>query len=102
MELGIPPLPRVLCKSLLQTSSTLCSPRANYKLGCRPARRPGSRLHIAGAPDPAGPPRGHIVENLKTDELAATEAHRFTFVCAPLKLVGATGSPVRPLVLVPG
>lgn len=39
----------------------------------------------------------HIVENLKTDELAAANAHRFTFVCAPLKLVGATGSPVRPL-----
>ena len=39
----------------------------------------------------------HIVENLKTDELAAAGGHRFTFVCAPLKLVGATGSPVRPL-----
>jgi kynurenine formamidase len=39
----------------------------------------------------------HIVENLKTDELAAARAYRFTFVCAPLKLVGATGSPVRPL-----
>ena len=42
----------------------------------------------------------HIVENLKTDELAAAGAHRFTFVCAPLKLVGATGSPVRPLAVV--
>ena len=44
----------------------------------------------------------HIVENLKTDELAASEAHRFTFVCAPLKFVGATGSPVRPLAVVSG
>ena len=44
----------------------------------------------------------HIVENLKTDELAASGMHRFTFVCTPLKLVGATGSPVRPLAVVPG
>ncbi len=44
----------------------------------------------------------HIVENLKTDELAAAGAHRFTFICTPLKLVGATGSPVRPLAIVPG
>ena len=44
----------------------------------------------------------HIVENLKTDELAAAGAHRFAFVCAPLKLVGATGSPVRPLAVVSG
>jgi kynurenine formamidase len=42
----------------------------------------------------------HIVENLKTDELAAARAYRFTFVCTPLKLVGATGSPVRPLAVV--
>ncbi len=39
----------------------------------------------------------YMVENLKTDELAAERVHRFTFVCAPLKFVGATGSPVRPL-----
>ena len=44
----------------------------------------------------------HIIENLKTDELAAAGAHRFTFVCTPLKLVGATGSPVRPLAVLPG
>jgi kynurenine formamidase len=44
----------------------------------------------------------HIIENLKTDELAAAGAYRFTFVCTPLKLVGATGSPVRPLAVVPG
>lgn len=41
----------------------------------------------------------HIIENLKTDELAAAKLYRFTFVCAPLKLVGATGSPVRPLAI---
>jgi kynurenine formamidase len=42
----------------------------------------------------------YIVENLKLDELAAARQYAFTFVCAPLKFVGATGSPVRPLALV--
>ena len=42
----------------------------------------------------------YIIENLALDELAASGHHRFEFVCAPLKLVGATGSPVRPLALV--
>ena len=44
----------------------------------------------------------YIVENLQLDELAAVKAYRFTFVCTPLKFVGATGSPVRPLALAPG
>ena len=39
----------------------------------------------------------YIIENLDTRELAAAGAYRFAFVCTPLKLVGATGSPVRPL-----
>jgi len=43
-----------------------------------------------------------IVENLALDELAAANQHRFEFVCTPLKLVGATGSPVRPLAIVGG
>lgn len=43
----------------------------------------------------------YIVENLALDELAASGHVTFTFVCAPLKLVGATGAPVRPLALVP-
>lgn len=41
----------------------------------------------------------YIIENLALDRLAAAGAHRFEFVCAPLKLVGATGSPVRPVAL---
>ena len=44
----------------------------------------------------------YIVENLALDELAASGHHRFEFVCTPLKLVGATGSPVRPLAIVAG
>ena len=43
----------------------------------------------------------YIIENLDLEELAASGRHRFDFVCAPLKLVGATGSPVRPLAIVP-
>ncbi len=44
----------------------------------------------------------YIIENLVLDELAAAGYHQFEFVCAPLKLVGATGSPVRPLAVVSG
>ncbi len=39
----------------------------------------------------------YIVENLNLEGLAAASVRRFTFVCTPLKFVGATGSPVRPL-----
>ena len=42
----------------------------------------------------------YIIENLQLEELAAAAAHRFSFVCTPLKFVGATGSPVRPIALV--
>ena len=38
----------------------------------------------------------YIIENLALEELAAAGHHEFEFVCLPLKLVGATGSPVRP------
>lgn len=43
----------------------------------------------------------YIIENLRLSELAAAAAWRFVFVCTPLKFVGATGSPVRPLALLP-
>lgn len=42
----------------------------------------------------------YIVENLQLEELAAAGEYGFTFVCTPLKLVGATGSPVRPVALI--
>jgi kynurenine formamidase len=42
----------------------------------------------------------YIIENLALDELAASGRDSFEFVCTPLKLVGATGSPVRPLAVV--
>lgn len=39
----------------------------------------------------------HIIETLDLEELAASGVHEFLFVLSPLKLVGGTGSPVRPL-----
>ena len=40
-----------------------------------------------------------IIENLNLEELAAARVHEFAFVCLPLKMRGATGSPVRPIAL---
>jgi kynurenine formamidase len=42
----------------------------------------------------------HIVETLALEGLAAAGVHEFTFVLSALPIVGATGSPVRPLALV--
>ncbi len=44
----------------------------------------------------------YIIENLALEELAAAETYSFDFVCTPLKFVGATGSPVRPVAMVSG
>lgn len=41
----------------------------------------------------------YIFENLQLEELAARHVKRFTFLATPLKFVGATGSPIRPLAL---
>lgn len=42
----------------------------------------------------------YIMENLFLEELAAARIYEFGFVATPLKLKGATGSPIRPLALV--
>lgn len=39
----------------------------------------------------------HIVENLRLAELSTSRLHEFLFVMTPLKYVGATASPVRPI-----
>jgi kynurenine formamidase len=41
----------------------------------------------------------HIIECLNLDELAAAGVAEFVFVALPLKIRGATGSPVRPIAL---
>ncbi|MGH3209213.1 MAG: cyclase family protein [Trebonia sp.] len=42
-----------------------------------------------------------IFENLLLEDLAATGTREFAFVSLPLKLVGATGAPTRPVALIP-
>jgi len=44
----------------------------------------------------------YILEALDLDELAAAGCAEFTFIGIPLKLVGATGSPIRPLAVTAG
>jgi kynurenine formamidase len=43
----------------------------------------------------------YIIENMDLEELAADGVHDFTLVLAPLKISGGTGSPLRPLAIVP-
>jgi len=57
------------------------------------ARLPGHRILLVEHGIP-------IIEMLDLEELAALAAEAFTVVAAPLRLVGATGSPLRPLALV--
>lgn len=42
----------------------------------------------------------NIIETMNLEDVAADGVHEFTFVGVPLPLVGATGSPLRPLALV--
>lgn len=42
----------------------------------------------------------YIMENLYLEELAREQRYEFLFVCLPLKMRGATGSPVRPISIV--
>jgi kynurenine formamidase len=42
----------------------------------------------------------YIMEAMNFEEIAAAGVYEFTFVAIPLRLVGATGSPIRPLALV--
>jgi len=39
----------------------------------------------------------HIMENLKTEELAKDKVYEFLFVALPLPLKGGTGSPIHPV-----
>ena len=40
-----------------------------------------------------------IIENLNLEELATAKVYEFGFICLPLKMRGATGSPVRPIAI---
>jgi kynurenine formamidase len=41
----------------------------------------------------------HIMENLNLDEIARLRRPRVIFVALPLRLVGSTGSPIRPIAI---
>ena len=41
----------------------------------------------------------HILENADLESLAAAGVYEFLFVMSPLKIVGATASPVRPIAI---
>jgi len=41
----------------------------------------------------------YILEHLNLEELAIDRVYEFEFICLPLKIRGATGSPVRPIAL---
>jgi kynurenine formamidase len=43
----------------------------------------------------------YLLEHLYLEDLARDGIHEFAFVCLPLKLRGATASPVRPIALCP-
>src|SRR5712692_1451388 len=43
----------------------------------------------------------YIIENLFLEDLARDQVYEFLFVCLPLKIQGATGSPIRPVAVVP-
>ena len=43
----------------------------------------------------------HIIENLNLEELARAAVYDFEFIALPLKIQGATGSPIRPIALTP-
>ena len=42
----------------------------------------------------------HIIEALNLEELSQNEQWQFVFVAVPMKIVGGTGSPIRPIALV--
>lgn len=42
----------------------------------------------------------YIIETCALDEIAAAQVHEFVFMLSPLRIVGGTGSPVRPLAVV--
>lgn len=41
----------------------------------------------------------HIIEVLDLEEIAQDNVYQFLFICLPLRIVGATGSPIRPIAI---
>jgi kynurenine formamidase len=43
----------------------------------------------------------HIIECLNLEELSSSGVTEFVFIALPLKIRGGTGSPIRPIALIP-
>lgn len=41
----------------------------------------------------------HIIENMFLEELSRARCYRFIFIGLPIKMVGATGAPIRPIAI---
>ena len=39
----------------------------------------------------------HIVENMFLEEISESRCYEFLFIGLPIKMVGATGAPIRPI-----
>jgi kynurenine formamidase len=72
----------------------------NMAWDCMTERDPGTNMALFGHAHLLVAHGIHIIENLNLEELAAAKIYTFGFVGIPLKLRGATGSPIRPLALV--
>jgi kynurenine formamidase len=72
----------------------------NMAWDCMQEREPGTNMQLFGHAHLLVRHGIHIIENLNLDALAAAGHREFCFVGIPLKLRGATGSPIRPLALV--
>ncbi len=71
----------------------------NMAWDCMTERDPDTKMALFGHAHLLVTHGIHIIENLNLEELAAAKVNEFAFVGIPLKLRGATGSPIRPLAL---
>ncbi len=87
------------------TAAEWLSERGVFLIGCDnsaveywPAKLRALPVHLYCLVD-----RGiFLLENLALDDLSEARAREFLFVCLPLKLTGASGSPVRPVAVLAG
>lgn len=86
------------------SAASLLADRGAFLIGGESAvvehQAPGSHalpVHMTALVD-----RGvHLLENMNLVELAETGVREFVFIALPLRLVGATGSPVRAIAVLP-
>lgn len=42
----------------------------------------------------------HIIEMMNLEEMSEHKSYKFIFLCLPLRIVGGTGSPIRPVAII--